>query len=282
MMQYRRPQQTNIHRSPRITEPATLNRLAKPPGNSGNVWFWSIIGGLVLLKCWPTIGKFLSQPMPMALPPQLAYTILPPVKSVPPQPEPALPWRELPPLPPMQLSQEEWQQLSSLFGGQLLRNPGIETAELMGYPEPSDAPLARRVDHPSLVVVIGPRGGGKTGAMLRIQELLRDVDPPYAVGLPAGADRLLPDWYGLADNPEDIPNNATVYFPESYRFFHARSTQSQLGRSLSDLVNLSRHRRHTLLFDVQNTSQLDRNILSEADLVLVKEPGPFHQGFERS
>jgi hypothetical protein len=73
-----------------------------------------------------------------------------------------------------------------------------------------------------------------------------------------------------------------VYFPESYRFFHARSTQSQLGRSLSDLVNLSRHRRHTLLFDVQNTSQLDRNILSEADLVLVKEPGPFHQGFERS
>jgi hypothetical protein len=145
------------------------------------------------LKCWPTIDKFLSQPMPMPLPPHLGYAILPPVKSVPPQAELASPRREPPPLPPMQLSQEEWQQLGSLFGSHLLRDPRIETPELLGYPEPADAPLARMVDHPSLVVVIGRRGGGKTGAILRIQELLRDVAPPYAVGLPAEADRLLPD-----------------------------------------------------------------------------------------
>jgi len=47
-------------------------------------------------------------------------------------------------------------------------------------------------------------------------------------------------------------------------------------------VNLLRHRRHTLIVDVQNAAHLDRNILSEADIVLVKEPGPFQQGFERS
>ena len=40
--------------------------------------------------------------------------------------------------------------------------------------------------------------------------------------------------------------------------------------------------RHTLILDVQNAAHLDRNILSEADLMLIKEPGPFQDGFERS
>ncbi len=46
-------------------------------------------------------------------------------------------------------------------------------------------------------------------------------------------------------------------------------------------MNLSRHRRHSLIFDVQNAAHLDRNIISEVDLVLVKQPGPFQRGFER-
>ena len=72
-----------------------------------------------------------------------------------------------------------------------------------------------------------------------------------------------------------------IYFPESYRMFHARSSQSAQGRAIGDLVNLSRHRRQSLIFDVQNAAHIDRNILSEADVVLIKEPGPFVQGFER-
>ena len=47
------------------------------------------------------------------------------------------------------------------------------------------------------------------------------------------------------------------------------------------LGNLPRQRQHTLFFDVQNAAQLDRNIISEVDLVLVKEPGPFQVGFAR-
>ncbi len=78
-----------------------------------------------------------------------------------------------------------------------------------------------------MVLVLGRRGSGKTALVLRLQELLRDVAPPYAVGLPAKAARMLPEWYGLADDACDIPSNASIYFPESYRFFHARSTQSR-------------------------------------------------------
>ena len=150
------------------------------------------------------------------------------------------------------------------------------------YTPPLDEPLARLLVHPAVILILGHRGSGKTALAFRIQELRRDGVRPYAVGLPRKAGRLLPDWYGLAEDFATIPNNSIIYVPESYRQFHARDTRSAQGRMVAELVNLSRHRQHTLIFDVQNAAQLDRNIISEADLVLAKEPGPFHEGFERS
>jgi len=147
------------------------------------------------------------------------------------------------------------------------------------YVPPVDEALARLIHHPSVVLTLGHRGGGKTALNIRIQELLRDIAPAYAVGMPARASHLLPDWYGLVEDFDTIPANAIIYVPESYRLFHARAAGSN---SIGDVVNLSRQRRHTLLFDVQNPAHLDRNIVSEADIVLIKEPGPLQQGFERS
>ena len=146
---------------------------------------------------------------------------------------------------------------------------------------PLDQSVAALVLHPSVVLILGHRGMGKTALACRIQELMNDKAPVYAVGLPHKARRLLPDWYGLAAHPLEVPPNAIIYIPESYRMFHARDTQSAQGRLVGDLVNLSRHRRHTLIFDVQNPAHLDRNIISEADVIFVKEPGPFTQGFDR-
>ena len=62
------------------------------------------------------------------------------------------------------------------------------------------------------------------------------VAPPYAIGLPAKANKLLPDWYGLAEDPGLIPQNAIIYIPESYRLFHSRSTQNAQGRAFHTLV----------------------------------------------
>ena len=152
---------------------------------------------------------------------------------------------------------------------------------ILAYSPPPDLALAHLVQHPAVLLILGHRGMGKTALACRIQELLRDRAPAYAIGLPSKARRILPDWYGLADDPVDVPANAVVYVPESYRMFHARATATAQGRAIGDFVNLSRHRRHTLIFDVQNPAHLDRNIISEADIVLVKEPGPFTPGFER-
>ncbi len=65
-----------------------------------------------------------------------------------------------------------------------------------------------------------------------------------------------------------------AYVPEPYRLFHARSRESSQAQLVSGLINLSRHRNQSLVFDVQNAYQLDRNILSEIDLLPIKEPAP--------
>ena len=176
----------------------------------------------------------------------------------------------------------EAQPQASPLGPSLVDLPKYATPSEHLYVPEVDQPIARTIHHPCVVLILGHRGGGKTALAVRLQELLRDIAPPYAVGLPQKAGRLLPDWYGLADDFDTIPRDAIVYVPESYRLFHARTTQTSQGRMIADLINLSRHRKHTLIFDVQNAAHLDRNIISEVDLVFCKEPGPFQEGFERS
>lgn len=146
---------------------------------------------------------------------------------------------------------------------------------------PPDQELADLIGHPSVVLITGHRNSGKTGLANRLLQLLQVRAAPWVVGLPPKAARLLPEGFGLADDPWEVPKNSVVYIPEAYRLFGARSTQSQQGRLVTDLVNLSRHRRHTLIFDAQNPAHVDRNIVSEVDIVLVKQPGPFHEGFDR-
>ena len=148
-------------------------------------------------------------------------------------------------------------------------------------PPPLDQELADLISHPSVVLITGHRDSGKTALAIRLLELLQAQAAPWIVGLPAKAARLLPEGFGLTDDPWEVPNNAVLYVPEAYRLFGARSSQSQQGRQVSDLVNLSRHRRQTLIFDVQNAAHVDRAIVSEVDVVLAKQPGPFHEGFER-
>ncbi|MBI4305246.1 MAG: hypothetical protein HY678_02905 [Chloroflexi bacterium] len=135
--------------------------------------------------------------------------------------------------------------------------------------------------HPTIVLVLGDRGSGKTALQLRLLELLSPIARPYLVAIPAAAAKDFPDTYGIADDPDALPNGAVVAFPEAYRLFSARETQTTRGRALAEIVNLSRQRDWTLIFDVQNSAHLDPVIIGAAGAILIKEPAPFSEGFER-
>ncbi|GAH75737.1 unnamed protein product, partial [marine sediment metagenome] len=138
------------------------------------------------------------------------------------------------------------------------------------------------IRHPLVAVVLGKKGSGKSGLSYRLCEHLRWTAPIYAVGIPSNAVKYLPDWISVVPNIEDLPNGCIALVDESYILFHARSSMTARAKVMSQMINLSRQRGQTLIFVTQESGQIDRNILSSADVVIFKEPGILQPRFDRS
>ena len=156
----------------------------------------------------------------------------------------------------------------------------LKPDSVLWTPEP-DAQWLKIIHHPSVLLTIGKRGAGKSALDFRLLELLRPFGEPYVVGLPMEARKLPPDWIGTAERLEDVPTGAVVLIDESYLQLHARGSMTEAGKAIGNLINLSRQKRQTLLFVVQEARQLDVNIVSQIDVLAVKEISDLSQGFER-
>ena len=132
--------------------------------------------------------------------------------------------------------------MDEIWAKVLQESAGTANKLELTYMPQVDVELTRIINHPTVILILGARGAGKSALAVRSQELLRHAGAPYAVGLPHRACKLLPDWYGLADDFSTIPNTSIIYIPESYRIFHARSSQSAQGLAIADIVNLIRQR----------------------------------------
>ena len=153
-------------------------------------------------------------------------------------------------------------------------------APAAGWSPPSDLQWLGLAPHPSVTVVIGPRGSGKSHLAHRLLELLRVHAHPYVVG-PASLRALLPNEIGVVQRLEDIPPRAAVLIDEAYLTFGARSAMTAAGRSVGALVNLSRQRSWSLIFITQDSRQLDVNILSQADVIAIQAVSEIGREYER-
>lgn len=136
--------------------------------------------------------------------------------------------------------------------------------------------------HPSVVLVLGKRGSGKSALGYWLLELFRYVLTPYVLGIPKQAQKLLPDWIGVAQNLEEIPQDSIVLIDEAYLIYHSRESLKIQSREMSRLVNLSRQRNQTLIFVTQEARQVDKNIASQANIVIFKEPSILQPRFDRA
>jgi hypothetical protein len=137
------------------------------------------------------------------------------------------------------------------------------------------------IRHPSVVLIIGARGSGKTAFGYNILEDNRWKGKTYVVGLSQKAQKFLPDWIGCVPSLEGVPSGSIALIDESYITYHARSSSSQRAREISNLINLSRQKELTLIFVSQESRQIDKNIVSSADVIIIKNPGILQLEFER-
>ena len=135
--------------------------------------------------------------------------------------------------------------------------------------------------HPVVIVILGKKGSGKSALGFRILEYFRWTSPVYVIGLPVDTHKYLPDWIGVKTELKDAPPDSIVMIDESYILYHARSSMTAHAKALSEILNLSRQRNQTLVFVSQESRQIDRNILSSAEVIIFKEPGILQSRFDR-
>ena len=137
------------------------------------------------------------------------------------------------------------------------------------------------VIHPSVVLILGKRGSGKSALGYRLLELFRYQLTPYVLGVPEEARKLLPDWIGIAQSLEEIPQKSIVVLDESYLRFHSRESLKSASREMSQILNLSRQRGQTIIFVSPEARQIDKNIASSANVVVFKSLGILQLEFDR-
>jgi len=139
----------------------------------------------------------------------------------------------------------------------------------------------KNIIHPSLVLVLGKRGSGKSALSYYLVEINRFGLKPYVVGVPESKQYLLPEWIGMVSTLEEVPLGAIVIVDEAYLLYHARGSTTQESKEMSKLINLSRQKEQTIIFVSQESRSIDKNIASSANVIIFKEPGILQSEFER-
>lgn len=129
-------------------------------------------------------------------------------------------------------------------------------------------------------IILGSRGSGKTAFGVKlIENIFAKTDKKcFAMGF---KNEDLPAWISAVENINEIQNDAIVLVDEGGIFFSSRDSMSIANKLLSDLIFISRHKNLTILFISQNSSNLDVNIIRQADFLVLKPSSLLQKDFER-
>ena len=129
-------------------------------------------------------------------------------------------------------------------------------------------------------IILGARGSGKTAIAIKtFENIYRKTSAKlYAIGFKKEA---LPSWIEVVDSIDQIKNNAHVLIDEGGILFNSRESMSKPNKLLSDLMLIARHKNLSILFISQNSSNLEVNILRQADYLILKPSSLLQKSFER-
>ena len=129
-------------------------------------------------------------------------------------------------------------------------------------------------------IVLGARGSGKTAIALKLVENIHSETKTncYALGF---QKEEMPAWVKVIEDISEIKNNATVVIDEGGILFSSRKAMSKPNKLLSELILIARHKNLNIIFISQNSSNLDVNIIRQADFLILKKTSLLQKDFER-
>jgi len=129
-------------------------------------------------------------------------------------------------------------------------------------------------------IILGARGTGKTAFGIKFLENVHAKlgKRCYAIGF---KNESMPSWINVIEDISELGNNAFVLIDEGGILFGSRNSMSSANKMLSDLILVARHKNLTILFISQNSSNLDVNILRQADFLILKPSSLLQKDFER-
>jgi hypothetical protein len=129
-------------------------------------------------------------------------------------------------------------------------------------------------------IILGARGSGKTAFAMKLLENSHSKKNGsfYAMGFKKSE---IPSWIEVIEDIGEIQNNSTILIDEGGILFSSRKSMTKPNKLLSDLILIARHKNLNILFISQNSSNLDVNIIRQADFLVLKPTSLLQKDFER-
>jgi len=129
-------------------------------------------------------------------------------------------------------------------------------------------------------IILGARGTGKSALAIKIFENLykKKRKKLYAIGF---KKETMPSWINTIDSIDKVTNNSHILIDEGGVLFNSRQAMSKPNKLLSSLMLIARHKNLSIIFISQNSSNLEINILRQADFLLLKPSSLLQKNFER-
>ncbi len=129
-------------------------------------------------------------------------------------------------------------------------------------------------------IILGARGSGKSAFGIKMLENIyaKTSRKCYAIGF---KENEMPSFVDVVEKTDEIENDGFVLIDEGGVLFSSRRAMSTANKMLSDLILISRHKNLTILFISQNSSNLDVNIIRQADFLILKPSSLLQKDFER-
>lgn len=140
--------------------------------------------------------------------------------------------------------------------------------------------FAKQMPKPSVTIITGRRGSGKDVTAVALALALQEnTGKPVLSNYDPGRFRLPRDWR-LRPGDKFDPNTIQLISDAHLEYF-SRDWQSSPAETLVKVVSVSRHRDIDFIYTTQLSSLIDRQVISNIDVMIFKEPSLLAAEFER-